>query len=70
MKEARLLWNASCASHRSLDTIQQTPRATASWALVHGFAILLLDGCLPGTVDTSSVDHLLEAVLDTAFPYD
>lgn len=68
MEETRLaLWNASSASHRSLEPFQQTALATASWALVHGFAILLLDGRLLGTVITSSVDRLLEAVLETAF---
>jgi AcrR family transcriptional regulator len=71
MKEMRLaLWTASCASNRPLETLQQAARATASWALVHGFAILLRDGCLLGTATTSSVDPLLEAVLDRAFSGD
>ncbi len=43
-------------------------RATASWALVHGFAMLLLDGRLANTLaslpDGGSADVLLEAVLD------
>jgi AcrR family transcriptional regulator len=48
--------------------LQLAARATASWALVHGFAMLLLDGrlrhtlaLLPGKADASV---LLEAVLD------
>ena len=42
-------------------------RATASWALVHGFAMLLLDGRLRNTLASlpeTSVDILLDAVLD------
>ena len=48
--------------------LQLAARATASWALVHGFAMLLLDGrlrhtlaSLPGDPDANT---LLEAVLD------
>jgi AcrR family transcriptional regulator len=48
--------------------LQLAARATASWALVHGFAMLLLDGrlrhtlaSLPGHPDANK---LLEAVLD------
>jgi AcrR family transcriptional regulator len=51
-----------------LAPLQLAARATASWALVHGFAMLLLDGrlrytlaSLPGGADA---DTLLEAVLD------
>jgi AcrR family transcriptional regulator len=43
-------------------------RATASWALVHGFAMLLLDGRLQHTLAMlpagTKPDDLLEAVLD------
>ena len=44
-------------------------RATASWALVHGFAMLLLDGRLQHTLASlpegdGNADALLEAVLD------
>lgn len=51
-----------------LAPLQLAARATASWALVHGFAMLLLDGrlrhtlaSLPGHLDANT---LLEAVLD------
>jgi AcrR family transcriptional regulator len=48
--------------------LQLAARATASWALVHGFAMLLLDGRLRNTIaslpDGDGVDGLLEAVLD------
>jgi len=51
-----------------LPPLQLAARATASWALVHGFAMLLLDGrlrhtlaSLPGEADANT---LLEAVLD------
>ena len=42
-------------------------RAAAQWSLVHGFAVLLLDGRLEGIIeslpDGQDADHLLEAVL-------
>ena len=48
--------------------LQLAARATASWALVHGFAMLLLDGRLRNTIaslpDGDGADGLLEAVLD------
>jgi AcrR family transcriptional regulator len=48
--------------------LQLAARATASWALVHGFAMLLLDGRLRNTLASlpggGNVDALLEAVLD------
>ena len=53
-----------------LPPLQLAARATASWALVHGFAMLLLDGrlrhtlaSLPGEADANA---LLEAVLDVS----
>lgn len=58
----------SVAPAMSLAPLQLAARATASWALVHGFAMLLLDGrlrhtlaSLPGEADANT---LLEAVLD------
>jgi len=58
----------SVASTVSLPPLQLAARATASWALVHGFAMLLLDGrlrhtlaSLPGHPDANT---LLDAVLD------
>ena len=57
----------------SASVTPQTPlltaaRATASWALVHGFAMLLLDGRLQNTIASlpgdGGADVLLEAVLD------
>ena len=48
--------------------LQLAARATASWALVHGFAMLLLDGRLRHTLAMlpkgTNADTLLEAVLD------
>lgn len=48
--------------------LQLAARATASWALVHGFAMLLLDGRLRHTLASlpkgTDADALLEAVLD------
>ena len=61
------------ATMSSAPATRQTPlqlaaRATASWALVHGFAMLLLDGRLRNTIaslpDGDGADGLLEAVLD------
>jgi AcrR family transcriptional regulator len=59
---------ASIAPASPLPPLQLAARATASWALVHGFAMLLLDGrlrhtlaSLPGQPDANT---LLEAVLD------
>jgi AcrR family transcriptional regulator len=59
---------ASIASVTPLPPLQLAARGTASWALVHGFAMLLLDGRLQNTLaslpDAGNVDALLEAVLD------
>jgi AcrR family transcriptional regulator len=59
---------ASIANVTPLPPLQLAARATASWALVHGFAMLLLDGRLQNTLaslpDKGNVDLLLEAVLD------
>lgn len=48
--------------------LQLAARGTASWALVHGFAMLLLDGRLQHTLSMlpkgTDADKLLEAVLD------
>jgi AcrR family transcriptional regulator len=61
------------AAMSSAPVTEQTPlqlaaRATASWALVHGFAMLLLDGRLQNTIASLpggvGADGLLEAVLD------
>jgi AcrR family transcriptional regulator len=57
----------SVASATPLPPLQQAARATASWALVHGFAMLLLDGRLQNTLASlpdGNEDALLEAVLD------
>lgn len=58
----------SAAPAKPQPPLQLAARATASWALVHGFAMLLLDGrlrhtlaLLPGKADANV---LLEAVLD------
>ena len=57
----------SAASVGSLPPLQLAARSTASWALVHGFAMLLLDGRLQNTLASlpdGNEDALLEAVLD------
>jgi AcrR family transcriptional regulator len=57
----------SVASAIPLPPLQLAARATASWALVHGFAMLLLDGRLQNTLSSlpdGSENDLLEAVLD------
>jgi AcrR family transcriptional regulator len=57
----------STAPAKSLKPIEVAARATASWALVHGFAMLLLDGRLKNTMASLpgvDVDTFLEAVLD------
>ena len=57
----------SVASVTPVQPLQLAARATASWALVHGFAMLLLDGRLRNTLASlpeTSVDILLDAVLD------
>ncbi len=59
---------ASIAADAPVPPLQLAARATASWALVHGFAMLLLDGRLQNTLASlpkgTSVDALLDAVLD------
>jgi AcrR family transcriptional regulator len=51
-----------------LSPLQLAAQVTASWSLVHGFAMLLLDGRLRNTLasmpDNGGADVLLEAVLD------
>ncbi len=48
--------------------LRAAARATASWSLVHGFAMLLLDGRLKNTMallpEGAGPDTLLEAILD------
>ena len=52
---------------KSLSPLQMAAQATALWSLVHGFAVLLLNGRLDGTIrrlpDDVTADRLLEAVL-------
>src|SRR3712207_8951139 len=51
-------------------SLQAAAQATALWSLVHGFAVLLLDGRLDGTIRSlpgdGDADSLLDAVLATA----
>ncbi|WP_245615379.1 TetR-like C-terminal domain-containing protein [Muricoccus aerilatus] len=53
-----------------LTPLQMAAQSTALWALVHGFAVLLIDGRLSGLIaslpEEESADTLLEAVLATA----
>jgi AcrR family transcriptional regulator len=61
---------SSSAAVKASTPLQAAARATALWALVHGFAMLLLDGRLKNTLaslpDGAGSDMLLEAVLDAA----
>ena len=58
----------SSATVKASTPLQAAARATASWSLVHGFAMLLLDGRLKNTLaslpDGADADTLLEAILD------
>jgi AcrR family transcriptional regulator len=57
----------STAPAKSIELLQVAARGTASWALVHGFAMLLLDGRLKNTMASLpgvDIDAFLEAVLD------
>jgi AcrR family transcriptional regulator len=70
IEEARQALRAAIATSvtvKPLKPIQLAARATASWALVHGFAMLLLDGRLNNTLASLpgvSPTEFLEAVLD------
>jgi AcrR family transcriptional regulator len=59
---------SSASSVTPLPPLQLAARAIASWSLVHGFAMLLLDGRLHNTIASLSgdanADSLLEAMLD------
>ncbi len=52
---------------KPLQPLDAAARGTAVWSLVHGFAVLLLDGRLRGTIatlpDGADAETLLEAVL-------
>ena len=52
---------------KAVPPLQQAAQGVARWALVHGFAMLLLDGRLDGLIgslaDGTDADTLLEAVL-------
>lgn len=66
-RQALRATNTSIAAATPLPPLKLAARATASWALVHGFAMLLLDGRLRNTLSLlpgTSVDELTEAVLD------
>jgi AcrR family transcriptional regulator len=59
----------SITPDKPVPPLRLAARATASWALVHGFAMLLLDGRLQHTLASlpegdGNADALLEAVLD------
>ena len=59
----------SATEARPIELVQVTARATASWAFVHGLAMLLLDGRLKNTMASLpgvDVETFLEAVLDAA----
>jgi AcrR family transcriptional regulator len=58
------------AASQSLSPLQHAAQAVAHWSLVHGFAMLLLEGRLDGTLQalpgTPDADTLLDAVLASA----
>lgn len=58
----------SSAPVKPFTALQIAARATASWSLVHGFAILLLDGRLRNTLSLlpgeANAELLLDAVLE------
>ncbi|WP_426610957.1 TetR/AcrR family transcriptional regulator [Bradyrhizobium sp. McL0616] len=59
----------SAAEAKPMKPVQVAARATASWALVHGLAMLLLDGRLRNTMASLpgvDAETFLEAVLDAA----
>ncbi|QIP00160.1 TetR/AcrR family transcriptional regulator [Bradyrhizobium symbiodeficiens] len=59
----------SMAEDRPMKPLQVAAKATASWAFVHGLAMLLLDGRLKNTMASLpgvDVEIFLEAVLDAA----
>lgn len=59
----------SAAEARPMKPVQVAAKATASWALVHGLAMLLLDGRLKNTMASLpgvNVETFLDAVLDAA----
>lgn len=64
---AQALRSASAPPAVPLPPLQAAARAAARWSLVHGFAMLLLDGRLAGMIGSLSsnedADDLLDAVL-------
>jgi AcrR family transcriptional regulator len=64
---AHALRTSSVASDTALSPLQKAAQAAARWSLVHGFAMLLLDGRLGGLLGSlpadEDADDLLEAVL-------
>lgn len=58
---------AAASASATLGPLQLAARSTALWSLVHGFAVLLLDGRLDSTIAAlpgkENVETLLEAVL-------
>jgi AcrR family transcriptional regulator len=60
----------AAAARRSSPGVRPTAEETASWSLIHGFALLLLDGRLqPGLGARPSArdaDRLLESVIEAA----
>jgi AcrR family transcriptional regulator len=57
----------SAQAGKPLPPLQLAAQATAAWALVHGFSVLLLEGRLDATIKSlprgENVDSLLEAML-------
>ena len=71
--EARSALRAAASARapsQPVTPLQTAAQSTALWALVHGFAVLLIDGRLNGLIASlpgeESADTLLEAVLATA----
>jgi AcrR family transcriptional regulator len=59
---------AASAAGRALPPLESAARAVAAWSLVHGFAVLLLDGRLSSLLASlpgdETADSLLDAVLN------
>jgi len=64
---AQGLRSSSVAPDQALSPLQRAAQAAARWSLVHGFAMLLLDGRFSGLIaslpDGDGAGELLDAVL-------
>ena len=56
----------AAGARRAAPGARPGPEETARWSLVHGFAMLLIDGRLGDAAKTRETDRLLESVIDAA----